>query len=221
MSKLIQFGENVPGYAVRVLNEREIRAAAGILFLFTYTSLLFILFAESFVLIKYVISFFLLDFLIRVFVNPRFSPSLIVGRLIVRKQAPEYVGAPQKRFAWMIGVFLSAVMFVLMVVVNSYSPVTGIICLICMVFLFAESVFGICLGCKFYPLFYKTKASLCAGEVCNPTPQQPIQKIAPAQLWILAFFIASVFLTAHFFNDAFRKKAHDLFASPVTVAKTK
>ncbi len=32
MSKLINFGENVEGYAIPVLNEREIRAAAGILF---------------------------------------------------------------------------------------------------------------------------------------------------------------------------------------------
>ena len=32
MNKVIQFGEEVEGYNIRVLNEREIRAAAGILF---------------------------------------------------------------------------------------------------------------------------------------------------------------------------------------------
>ena len=33
MSKIIKFGEDVQGYSIPVLNEREIRAAAGILFL--------------------------------------------------------------------------------------------------------------------------------------------------------------------------------------------
>jgi len=32
MSKTIRFGETIPGYDVPVLNEREVRAAAGILF---------------------------------------------------------------------------------------------------------------------------------------------------------------------------------------------
>jgi hypothetical protein len=42
MHKTIQFGEDVPGYSIRVLNEREIRAAAGILFLATFISLMLI-----------------------------------------------------------------------------------------------------------------------------------------------------------------------------------
>src|SRR6267154_5546774 len=155
MSKTIQFGEEVAGYNIRVLNEREIRAAAGILFLATFLSLMLILFRGNFLPIKYVITLFLTDFFIRVFINPRFSPTLIIGRLIVGRQTPEYVGARQKRFAWIIGLVLSAIMFILMVVVNSYSPITGIICLICLLFLFFESAFGICLGCKFYSIFNK------------------------------------------------------------------
>lgn len=158
MSKTIQFGEDIAGYDIRVLNEREIRAAAGILFLATFLSLMFILFKGNFLPIKYVITLFFTDFVIRVFINPRYSPTLIIGRLIVGRQTPEYVGARQKRFAWIIGLVLSATMFVLMVVVNSYSPITGIICLVCLIFLFFESAFGICLGCKFYPLFFKEKA---------------------------------------------------------------
>src|SRR4030095_3106819 len=166
MSKLIQFGENVEGYNTPVLNEREIRAAAGILCLATFISLMLVLFKNNFLPIKYVITAFLADFIIRVFVNPKFSPTLILGRLIVNNQAPEYVGAQQKKFAWRIGVALSAIMFIFMVVINSYSPITGAICLICLMFLFFESAFGICLGCKFYPLFFKEKARRCPGEVC-------------------------------------------------------
>src|SRR6478735_8015431 len=189
MSKLIQFGENVDGYDIPVLNEREIRAAAGILFLATFISLMFIVFKNNFLPIKYVLTAFLADFIIRVFINPKFSPTLIMGRLIVGNQTPEYVGAQQKKFAWIIGVILSATMFIFMVIINSYSPITGVICLICLMFLFFESAFGICLGCKFYPLFHREKARLCPGEVCDQRSKQNIQKVSGLQVIIVVAFV--------------------------------
>ena len=146
MSKVIKFGENVEGYEIPVLNEREIRAAAGILFVWAFLAVLTAIMKGSFVLLKYFILAFLVDFIIRVFINPKFSPTLIIGRLIVRRQTPEYVGAAQKKFAWVIGLILVLIMLVLVVFVNSYSPITGIICLICLIFLLFESAFGICLG---------------------------------------------------------------------------
>lgn len=211
MNKAIQFGENVEGYSIPVLNEREIRASAGILFLATFISLMLIMFKNNFVPLKYVITVFLIDFIIRVFVNPKFSPTLIVGRLIVRNQVPEYVGARQKKFAWIIGVALSGTMFILMVVVNSYSPISGIICFICLLFLFFESAFGICLGCKVYSIFYKGKAQYCPGEICDKRSKQDIQKTSGSQLFIVLGFIALIFLTARLFNDQFSKKPYDLF----------
>jgi hypothetical protein len=211
MNKVVQFGENIEGYNIPVLNEREIRASAGILFLATFISLMLIIFKDNFVPIKYVITLFLTDFIIRVFVNPKYSPTLIIGRLIVRNQVPEYVGAQQKKFAWVIGVALSATMFIFMVIVNSYSPITGIICLICLVFLFFESAFGICLGCKFYSMFYKEKAQYCPGEVCDVKSKQEIQKTSGVQLLIVLAFIGFVFLTAFLFNDNFSKHPYDLF----------
>jgi len=211
MKKIITFGENVEGYNIPVLNEREIRAAAGILFLATFTSLMFILFRENFVPIKYVITLFLIDFIIRVFINPRFSPTLILGRLMVRNQTPEYVGAPAKKFAWIIGVLLSAAMFVFFIVINAFSPITGIICLICLIFLFFESAFGICLGCMFYPLFFKDKAQYCPGEVCDIKNKQDIQKTSKTQLLILLAFIAFTFLIVNAFNDNFSEKPYALF----------
>ncbi len=211
MNTLIQFGENVEGYNMRVLNEREIRASAGILFLATFSSLMFIIFKNNFLPIKYVLTVFFADFIIRVFINPKFSPTLIIGRLIVSNQAPEYVGAQQKKFAWSIGVALSAIMFTLMVVVNSYSPVTGVICYICLAFLFFESAFGICLGCKFYPIFYKHKAQYCPGEVCDIKTKQDIQKTSSTQLLIFFAFAISIFVSAWFFNDYFSRQPYDLF----------
>jgi hypothetical protein len=213
MRKVIQFGENVEGYNIPVLNEREIRASAGILFLATFFSLMMIIFRNNFLPIKYVVTIFLADFIIRVFINPKYSPSLIIGRLIVRSQNPEYVGAKQKKFAWIIGVALSAIMFILMVVMNSYSPISGIICLICLVFLFFESAFGICLGCKFYSLFYREKAQYCPGEVCDVKAKQDIQKTSTVQLLIVLVFIGFVFLTVFLFNDDFSKHPYDLFRS--------
>lgn len=213
MSKTIKFGENVEGYNIPVMNEREIRAAAGILFLATFLSLMFIVFKENFVPIKYVITLFFFDFLIRVFINPKYSPTLILGRLIVRNQTPEYVGAAQKKFAWAIGVALSATMFVLMVLVNSYSMISGIICLICLIFLFFESSFGICLGCLFYPLFFKEKVSLCPGDVCQIKEKHAIQRTSSPQLVILLAFIVFVVLNVYLFNDFFKEMPHDLFGT--------
>ena len=211
MNKVIKFGEDVKGYNIPVLNEREIRAAAGILFLLLFTSLMLIIFKGNFLLIKYGITLFLTDFIIRVFVNPKFSPSLIIGRLIVRNQVPEYVGAAQKKFAWIIGVALSAVMFIHMVVINAFSPITGIICLICLIFLFFDSVFGICLGCKFYPMFFKDKVQYCPGEVCDVKSKQDIQKTSRVQMLIVFGFIAYIFLAVFLFNDHFSQKPYDLF----------
>jgi len=216
MGKLIQFGENVKGYNIPVLNEREIRAAAGILFLATFTSWLFILFNGNFVPIKYIITLFFTDFVIRVFINPRFSPSLILGRLIVRNQTPEYVGAPQKKFAWIIGVILSAIMFFHFIVINVVSPVAGLICITCLVFLFFESAFGICLGCKFYPLFFKDKVRYCPGDVCNVKAKQDIQKISKSQILILLAFVVFIISIAYFLNNKFVENPYDVLTGKIT-----
>jgi hypothetical protein len=217
MSKLIKFGETVEGYNIPVLNEREIRASAGILFLLTFISLMLILFKGNFLMIKYVITLFLTDFIIRVFINPRFSPTLIIGRLIVRNQVPEYVGAAQKKFAWIIGVVLATIMFVFLVIVNAFSPITGIVCLICLVFLFFESAFGICLGCKFYPLFFKEKVQYCPGEVCDVKSKQDIQKTSMAQILIVFVFIAYILFAGFLFNDKFTIKPHPLFGTEASI----
>lgn len=213
MNTIIKFGEDVEGYNIPVLNEREIRAAAGILFLATFTSLMFILFKENFVPIKYVLTFFLMDFMIRVLVNPQFSPTLIVARLIVGNQTPEYVGAAPKKFAWIIGVGLSATMFYSFNVVNAYGPLTGIICLICLIFLFFESAFGICLGCMFYPLIFKVKAQYCPGEICDKKQKQDIQKMSLRQYFVLVAFTAFVALTVFFMNERFSEKPHAFFGN--------
>ncbi|MFC1879218.1 DUF4395 domain-containing protein [Chloroflexota bacterium] len=203
MKKIIGFGEKVEGYDILVLNERELRATAGILFLMMYTSIMIVIFENQYLMLKYAILIFLTDFIIRVFVNPKFSPTLIIGRMIVKNQVPEYVGAQQKKFAWIIGVIISATMFILIGILNFDNFITTLLCYVCLIFLFFEAAFGICIGCKIYTLAYKEKAQYCPGEVCDLNSRQEIQKTSKVQKFIVLGFIAYIFLIGFMFYDFF------------------
>lgn len=210
MKNNLQFGETVSGYNIPVVNEREIRAAAGIMFLATLISFFLIIHNQNFVPIKYVIIIFMIDFSIRLFLTPRFSPLLILGRFFVRNQNPEYVGAPQKKFAWGIGLILSILMFLLLVLLNTYSVITGLTCFACLILMFFESAFGICIGCKMYGWIKKEKAQYCPGEVCEVNMKQDIQKVSKNQWFIFIAFIVFVVILALIFNDAFKIMPSDL-----------
>jgi len=211
MNKILKFGEDVEGFNFPVLNEREIRAAAGLLFLFAYSAFLVCQITQNFIMLKYVITMFFLDMVIRVFVNPRYSPTLIIGRFMVRNQTPEYVSAKPKRFAWSIGVALAALLFTVQVVLNWVSPITGLTCIVCLTFFFFEAVFGICLGCKFYPLFFRKDIERCPGEVCDPREKQNIQKISKWQVLTVIGFVVVLSSLVYFFHDSFREKPYHIF----------
>ena len=142
MPKLFQFGENHPDYPVRVLNEREARGAAGIMFLFALVAFMNAWFKGDFTPTKLTIVAFFIDFFIRVLVNPRYSPTLIMARWMVNNQTAEYVGAPQKRFAWGIGLALATLMMYVVVLNDVRGPINMITCLICLILLFFETSFG-------------------------------------------------------------------------------
>ncbi len=217
MSEFRKIGEKVAGFTIPVLNEREIRAAAGMLFLLMFVSIQRAATQGEFFLLKYAVILFLTDISIRIFINPKFAPTLIIGRFFVRNQVPEYVGAQQKIFAWKIGFGLATIMFVLLIVVNAYSPITGLICFICLIFLFFEAVFGVCLGCKFYSMVYKEKAQYCPGEVCDLKSKQEIQKFSTIQIIIVVAFIGYMGLTILFFNDILVEPPYSLFGLESTV----
>lgn len=211
MKQHIYFGETVKGYSIPVLNNREIRAAAGIMFLAAFISLVLILSTANFVPVKYVLSTFIIEFSVRLFINPKFAPLLVIGRFIVGSQNPEYVGAAQKKFAWYIGFTISAIMFFLLVIVNAYSPVTGIACLVCLILMFFETAFGICLGCKLYGILKKDRAQYCPGEICEGKQQQEIQKISGHQWSALFVWSALIILLSVVFKNNFREQPHSLF----------
>src|SRR5450759_4778532 len=133
MNSLLRFGEQLPEYSVRVLNEREARAGAGILFFLAIVSFLNAWLLGDFRPTKVFVMAFLVDF-------------------FVRNQEPEYVGTPQKRFAWSIGFVLALTVFYLVVVRQVIGPVNLVVCTLCFILLFFETAFGICIGCSIYNL---------------------------------------------------------------------
>ena len=192
MSKTIRFGETIPGYDVPVLNEREVRAAAGILFFFALVSFLNSWLMGNFRLTQIFVIAFLIDFTIRIFINPRFSPSMIVGRFAVRDQVPEWAGAPQKRFAWAVGWALAVAMFYLIVLNNVIGPINLIVCATCLTLMFFESAFGICLACKIYNAFTRQQAQHCPGGACEVFVPHPSQKVSLGGTAIVLAFLATI-----------------------------
>jgi len=206
-----QFGETVKGYNIPVLNEREIRASAGILFLFMFIAILLAILKSDFMMLRFMIGFFFVEMFVRVFINPKYSPLLIVGRFMVRKQTPIYVGAAQKKFAWILGLILSGTMLILVTIMNTYSPISGLICLICLVFLFSETAFNVCIGCKLYGLFNKEKAQYCPGEICEIKDRKEIQKINTTQVLMVVGFVFFVVAVIYFLKDRFSEIPTSLF----------
>jgi hypothetical protein len=195
--KVFKFGEKVAGYDIPVFNEREVRAAAGIVFFFA-----FIAFMNGFLTgnnepTKLMVSVFLFDFFIRIFINPKYAPSMIMGRWMVNNQTPEYVGAPQKRWAWAFGFFLAALMFYLVVLNDIRGPINILTCALCLGLLFFEAVFGICVGCKVYNIFHKNSAKYCPGESCDLSKKrEAIQSLNLAQSIIFSLAILMIFYLA-------------------------
>jgi len=175
-----------------VLNEREARAAAAILFVGAFLGLVNGVMLGTAVFSEYFVTFFAIDFTIRI-IQPRYSPSLLLGRFFVQNQTPEYVGATQKRFAWAIGMVIAWPMFYYLVIDFQPNPIKVLVCLICMALLFFEAAFSICLGCKIFNLIKKEKATHCPGGVCEMRTKEPIQKFSPIQAGIVLLTTVMMF----------------------------
>ena len=184
---LFQFGQHHPDYPVPVLNERAVRASAGILFFFAMIAFMNAWLVGNFQPTRVFVVVFLADFAIRLFINPLWAPSMILGQWAVARQEPEWVGAPQKRFAWGIGFVLALAMLYLMVLNNLVGPINLLVCGLCLTLMFFEAAFGICLGCKLYNLLNKDKAQLCPGGVCE-VPSSPRARMSAAQVAVVLAF---------------------------------
>lgn len=175
------YGKVIPGLTIYgkpapypVLNDRAIRAGAGIMFVLGFFSFMQAFYLREFVYLKFVVLFFFIDFLMKVVIGTRFSPVSITANWIVRNQNPEYVGAIQKRFAWSIGLVLSGTMVLLVWILGVTGPINLSICSICLTFMFLETSFGICVGCKIYNFLLAQgimkmpeHKPACPGNVCS------------------------------------------------------
>ncbi len=189
MKQIFSFGEQVMGYEVNVFNEREVRASAGILFFGAIMSSLNAFYTGDTTWMKWFITIFLIEFSIRLFVNPRFAPTMILGRFAVSKQTPEYAGAIQKKFAWGLAWAIAATMFVFVVVFGLKGPIVMTTCIMCLSLMFFETAFGICLGCKMHQWFMKEQPTLCPGGACEMKRKHDIQRITKPQLTVLSVFL--------------------------------
>lgn len=157
-----------------VVNEREVRGAAGIMFAIALTAFVYVLLTRDFTPLSVIVPVFWLDFFLKAVFQPRYSIFGFIAKLFVCNQTPEYVGAIQKRFAWSIGLFLASVMMIWPVFlgVRGWLPFT--ICAVCIFFMWLETAFGICVGCKMYNklidkgiLKEPEVRAACPGGVCK------------------------------------------------------
>lgn len=195
------YGETVPGYDVPVLNEKEARAAAGILAMMG-TIVIFIAIGFNHVIVARVyLSFLWFDFLARV-TNQNYSPSLLLGRFVVRNQKPEYVGAIQKRFAWLLGWLISFPMVYWFVLHWDITFYKVLICILCISLMFLESAFAVCVGCILYKYIARKDPQHCPGGVCEIPQKEPIQMFNPVQkiitiVTVIGFSLGIYLFLAH------------------------
>ncbi len=152
------FGDTIEGIGFRVLDERAIRASAGIMFLLGLVAFINGFILNKYVVIPFISGFLALNFIIGIFINPNYAPTYFIAKLIVKNQTPIYIGAIQKRFAWSLGLALSIAIFGLSLLLLTDSTIfekVCVLCIICLVLLFSEASFGICVGCKIYKAFLK------------------------------------------------------------------
>lgn len=175
------YGQTIPGLTLHgkpapypVLNERAVRAGAGMMFALGLFAFFHAFYLRDFTLIQIFVIVFFVDFFAKVILGTRFSPISQLANLIVRGQEAEYVGAIQKRFAWSIGLVLSGAMLVLLFGFGVQGWPNLLICGVCLTFMFMESAFGICVGCKLYNWLLAAGVMpqpeykpVCPGNVCS------------------------------------------------------
>jgi Domain of unknown function (DUF4395) len=159
------FGDTLEGLAVdgrrvraAVFNEHQVRAAAGITLLLGAVAFVYAYFAKVYLPIKFVTAIFFLGWM-------------------TQRQAPHWVSAKPKRFAWTLGLVMSAAMtLITQADIRGALPLS--ICLVCMTLMWLESVLGLCLGCEVHGVLVrrgwaaKDEAfEVCSHAACAVRPQ--------------------------------------------------
>jgi len=180
------FGEKIDEFDFKVINERDARASAGIMFLFGILSIFSVFTLRTLLWVELFSLTFIFEFFIRTAINPKYAPYMILGSLFVSNQEPEWVEAKPKEFAWVLGMILGIFM-TYFIVFDVVSPIRLITCLLCMLLLFLESAFGICLGCMLYAKL-NIKLNRCPGGVCEVSVKRKVKGAWLILLLSIAFF---------------------------------
>ncbi|EHR73398.1 hypothetical protein BurJ1DRAFT_4612 [Burkholderiales bacterium JOSHI_001] len=152
------FGESIPGLVMQgrpvrgtVFNEQQVRAAAGITLALATGAFVQAWLAQRYLPIQVVTVFFALEFALRCAFGLRASPvGWLAGKLVAR-QAPLWVSAAPKRFAWTLGLVMACAM-ALITNAGIRGPLPLSICALCITLMWLETALGLCLGCEIYRL---------------------------------------------------------------------
>jgi len=161
----------------KVLDERVMRASAGIMMMLGILASINAFILQRYIVVPWISGFLALNFMVGLFIGSDFSPTILLGKIFVRKQSPLPIGAVQKQFAWSLGLTLSLSIFTLsLFLLNNpafFEPVC-MLCILCIFLLFFETAFGICIGCKLYyiaiDLGFMKKPTVqpnCMGDSCE------------------------------------------------------
>jgi hypothetical protein len=174
---IASFGEYNKGNNFKVLDERQLRASAGIMLFLSIIASINGFILNKYHIIPYISGFLLLNFIIGIFINPTYSPTMLLAKIMIYKQSPLPIGAIQKKFAWSLGLVLSAIIFTLSLFLiknASYFDPVCLLCVVCIILLYLETAFGICVGCKLYDLAIQLKLLKkplekpnCMGDACE------------------------------------------------------
>ncbi len=91
-----------------MFNENGVRAAAGLTMVIGAIAFSYAYFDKNYVPLQVVTVVFAIEFGIRVTLGLRYSPMGVIGLWMVRRWPPEWASAKPKRFAWTMGLVLSA-----------------------------------------------------------------------------------------------------------------
>jgi len=181
------------------VNEHNIRLSTGIALVLGVYSFLSIVFFGEFDLPMICIGLIWFDFFLKVFFGPEYSIFGNIVKVFCRERSVYWVGAVQKRFAWSLGLVLSSFSFFCILIISGFLPSFGIctvpyeivlsmevpagmavpftlpllLCVVCIVFMTLESVYGYCVGCKIYQKLVEWKwfseipGQNCPGGVCS------------------------------------------------------
>ncbi len=199
-----EYGYTVPNLVINgkpatygVVNERAVRASAGVMFVAGFATFLNTLYTHNTHVAVAVVAIFFIDFFLKVVFGPKYSFFSQIGNLLVYWQPKEYVGALQKRFAWGVGLVFSFIVLLLMltkilsgehakmmlemgtVASHSMPPLSHLglpflLCVVCLIFMWMESVLGFCVGCHVYAYLKKNNYitstdndPVCKDNVCE------------------------------------------------------